>query len=1056
MKPSNHTAPFVDIKYFIQLFCLLLFSLGTAAQRIDLTRVPLPNTFSDLGRGTEDPQGYMWFASENGVHRYDGYHYVTWINDPLDSNSLANNIVATIYAGKDGIIWIGTESVGLDRFDPETGKFTHFRYDPYNDSTLNGNKISAILEDKSGMMWIGTQSGLNMLDPKTYKITRYQHHPGDSTSLSNNYVRVLYEDRKGTIWVGTGNSFSENPEGGLNRFIPQNRTFKQYLHDPDNQNSLIDNRVCSILEDSRGVFWIGTSGDGLHTMNRDKGDFHRHTYDPIDPGKLSRPPLKKALIWAKWVIDHITFIKEDAAGYIWIGTLCNGLNRYDYKTNKVLFVPDVHNDDLTTRRTNAWWAHSSKDGIFWVGYWNGAFRYDPLRKNIPFIETGTSVVSIYRDSSMLLYGGLGTGLIKKDLSGQTEKHFIHDPSDPNSINDNNVQTIYKDPHGTFWVGTDKGLNTFDPQRGFFSRYKLSSENQKEINDFNVYSILEDKNENKWFSTVSHGLIKMDSHSGMLYHYASKPGDSNSINGGRIKCVYEDRDSNLWIGYYLDGINKLYTASGKVERYLSKTDVNNITQDASGIIWVGTKNGLYRSNAEQNRFSLYRDAYKEIPGNINFGSILEDNYKTLWLSTSIGVLKINPKRDRLLVWAEKAQAKTYGFKTKDGQLYFGSKNGYFAFYPDELKSNPNPPQIVINEFRIADIPAPINTKTGIRLRHDQNTFSFQFAGIHYNNPAHNRHLYMLENLDNTWRKGGEERTAYYNNVPPGRYFFHVKASNSDGLWSEIIIPVIVNPPWWRTWWAYTLYAIAAATLIWLFIYSRIKNLRNQLKQKQKEFQFEELRRQKIEIEMQALRAQMNPHFIFNSLNSINGFILDNNKNDASAYLSKFSRLVRLILLNSQASSIPLQSELEALQLYLELEALRFGNHFNFKINIADEVDPGSLKVPPLIIQPFAENAIWHGLMPRKTIGNLEIDVFLDDQILVCRIRDDGIGRKKAAELKSKSRIGHKSFGMKITASRIDLLKEKEVLNSSVVINDLVLPDNSAAGTEVIIKLPVKYE
>ena len=194
-------------------------------------------------------------------------------------------------------------------------------------------------------------------------------------------------------------------------------------------------------------------------------------------------------------------------------------------------------------------------------------------------------------------------------------------------------------------------------------------------------------------------------------------------------------------------------------------------------------------------------------------------------------------------------------------------------------------------------------------------------------------------------------------------------------------------------------------------------------------------------------KMNPHFIFHSLNSINRFILDNHKNDASAYLSKFSRLVRLILVNSQAAAIPLQSELEALQLYLELEALRFNNHFNFKINIADEVDAGSLKVPPLIIQPFAENAIWHRLMPRKEIGNLEIDVFIDDQILICRIRDDGIQKeKKAAELKSNSGINHKSFGMKITASRIDLLKEEQVFNSSVVINDLVLPDNSAAGTE----------
>jgi LytS/YehU family sensor histidine kinase len=216
----------------------------------------------------------------------------------------------------------------------------------------------------------------------------------------------------------------------------------------------------------------------------------------------------------------------------------------------------------------------------------------------------------------------------------------------------------------------------------------------------------------------------------------------------------------------------------------------------------------------------------------------------------------------------------------------------------------------------------------------------------------------------------------------------------------------------------------------------------------------------ELEMQALRAQMNPHFIFNSLNSINMFILENNKLQASEYLSKFSRLVRLILQNSQEEFIPLGSELEALQLYLELESLRFENRFEYKISVNDDVDTTMLKVPPLIIQPYAENAIWHGLMHKpnrqagkKEKGHLEVELYLEKEILFCKIIDDGSGRKKAAELKSKSASTHKSMGIKITEGRIAMMQKMNGKYQSVEIKDLVYADGTAAGTEVVLKIPI---
>ncbi len=274
-----------------------------------------------------------------------------------------------------------------------------------------------------------------------------------------------------------------------------------------------------------------------------------------------------------------------------------------------------------------------------------------------------------------------------------------------------------------------------------------------------------------------------------------------------------------------------------------------------------------------------------------------------------------------------------------------------------------------------------------------------------------------------------------------------------------------------WSANRVYELSEIGLIWLLIFfswslfQSYHQLQKQIAEekfakerlaKEKEIERSQLLAQRAELEMQALRAQMNPHFIFNSLNSINRFILQNNKAEATEYLTKFSKLVRMILQNSQASLISLESELESLALYLEMEALRFNYHFDYKISVPKELDIEILKVPPLIIQPYAENAIWHGLMHKEEKGQLDIEVSQDDGYLYFKISDDGIGRKQAAALASKSATKHKSMGLRITADRIAMMQSANGNESPVTINDLANSDGSAAGTEVIIKIPVVYD
>lgn len=264
-------------------------------------------------------------------------------------------------------------------------------------------------------------------------------------------------------------------------------------------------------------------------------------------------------------------------------------------------------------------------------------------------------------------------------------------------------------------------------------------------------------------------------------------------------------------------------------------------------------------------------------------------------------------------------------------------------------------------------------------------------------------------------------------------------------------------------------LSAIVILSLFLLSNIfgkrKNEANrralaeralELQQSEAEKARASLHQKATELEMQALRAQMNPHFIFNSLNSINRFILENDKTQASAYLTKFSRLVRLILQNSQASFITIESELESLRLYLELETVRFDHHFTYTVHVEKSLDISAVKVPPLIIQPYVENAIWHGLMHKEEKGQLVIEVYQQNEMLCCRITDNGIGRKKAAALKSKSAATHKSMGMQITASRIKIMGLQHQKDAHISVTDLESADGTACGTEVVLKIPVYYD
>ena len=467
----------IRLPFFLQFtIILLLFNLSGFTQEINFEVVKPPKDvpWQLISGMSQAPDGFLWLANYTGVYKYDGQQYTHYLHDPNNPNSIADNRIECILAANDGNIWIGTYVTGLDHLDPATGIVTHFRHKANDPNSLSNDTVTALLQDKQGTLWVGSYGGLDRFNPETGTFTHFRHRADDSTSLSNNLVRAIYQDHEGVIWIGTGSPFYENAQGGaggLDRFDRKTGTFKSYLHDPNNPNSISDNHVRAIFEDSKGNFWVGTAGDGLQTLNRATGVFTHYDYDPAHPEKLSRPPLGTAL---NYVADHITSITEDNAGRIWIITMEGGINVYDPSTKKVTHYGNDKNSKQKLATSFFWYAYKTRDGIIWISTWgaqNGIYnlyKINPYQNNLPYHNIKKHVTSFAEDSTHTLWLSTGQGLVHIDSTGKEHQFLIdRDPASPKNI----ITNIGKDEdHHTFWLGTLFGLYHFDPVTQTFKGY----------------------------------------------------------------------------------------------------------------------------------------------------------------------------------------------------------------------------------------------------------------------------------------------------------------------------------------------------------------------------------------------------------------------------------------------------------------------------------------------------------------------------------------------------------------------------------------------------------
>jgi signal transduction histidine kinase/ligand-binding sensor domain-containing protein/DNA-binding response OmpR family regulator len=766
----------------------------------------------------------MWFGTGDGLNRFDGYTFRIFRNDPQNPNSLSNNFITSIFEDRSGALWIGTND-GLNLFNRQSESFTRYQNNPQNPNSLSSNAVFSIYEARSGALWIGTGNGLSLFDRRSQSFTCYQHDPQDPNSLSNNTIASICEDRSGALWIGTND--------GLSLFDRRSQSFTRYRHDPQEPNSLSNNTITSICEDRSDGLWIGTD-NGLNLFDRQSKSFTRYQHDPQNPSSLST--------------NAVSSICEDRSGALWIGTY-EGLNLFDRHSKSFT----RYQYDPQNPMSWVWVIYEDRSGALWIGTRGGGglnlfdrqsksftrYRNDPKSVNS---LSNNSVRPIHEDRSGALWIGTENGLNLFDRQSQSFTRYQNDPQNPSSLSTNHISSICEDRFGALWIGTGNGLNLFDRRSQSFTRYKTDPQNPRSLSNNFVWFIYGDRSGAMWIGT-NDGLNLFDHQSRSFTRYRRDPQDSNSLSNNNVTSIYEDRSGALWIGTRGGGLNLFNRTSKSFTRYqndtqnpnsLSSNLIGPIYEDHAGAVWIGTFDGLNLFDRASGVFKHFREK-DGLPNNVVYG-ILEDGSGRLWLSTNKGISQFDPRTGEFRNYDASDGLTGNEFnvgaycKTHDGMMYFGSVNGVTAFHPDSIRDNPYVPPVVITDLLLfnkpvevgADyegfvLPQSVTTADEVVLSYRETVFALEFSALCFVSPGKHKYAYRLEGFDKGWMAtDARKRFATYTNLDAGTYVFRVKGSNHDGFWNEEgrSLRIIITPPWWKSTWAYSAYAV----LIGLMLYS----------------------------------------------------------------------------------------------------------------------------------------------------------------------------------------------------------------------------------------------
>lgn len=787
---------------------------------------------------------FMWFGTQDGLNKYDGYVFRVYKNNPADARSLSNNYIKSIVEDRLGNIWIGTWGGGLNRYDRAKDRFTRYVHDKNNPNSLSDDFISSMYIDDKDNIWIGTESGgLNKFDATTGRFTVLRHVDNDSSSLSDNYVLSIYGDSHQRLWVGT---FS----GGLNLLNPGGQSFARFLHTDKNNASLAFNSVTSILEDAQHRLWVGSRGGGLDWFTPETGIFRHYRHNPDSKNSLP--------------LDVILSMQTDQQGNIWIGTENGGLSIFnpDRQTFDNYSRDDIDNTSLSNNSIYS--IYRDRHGDMWVGTYSGGVNlYNIDANRIKHYKHSTSPHSLSNNNVLALYEAVdnriwiatdGGGLNLFDPLTGSFSCYRHKDGDANSLASNYVLSVQEDNAGNMWAGTvGKGITVIDKATGHMRLVKNNPADTNSISGDNVCSMTRDRDGELWIGTYGDGLNLYDQGKKRFKHYRFNPGSPNSIASDRVQTLFGDSHGLLWISSFEKGLAVLNKHTQTFTRYahagthsLSDNRINCIFEDHEANIWIGTGSGLNCWNRKTGTFTAYF-VQDGLPSNIVF-SVLEDAKQNLWVATNKGISRFNPSTKSFTNFsvADGLQSNEFkahaAIKSRSGQMYFGGVNGFNVFYPDSLQKDSFDPPLRFTNFQISnkDVQIAANDKDAsplknsiteakeIRMPYEHSVISFEFASLNYTTRDKKQYQYMLEDFDKGWINFGPRRIATYTNLDPGNYTFKVKGLRNDGQWSSHItsIVLVIVPPFWMTWWFRVSLGVLGLAGIFMFYKHRINRVRRQ--------------------------------------------------------------------------------------------------------------------------------------------------------------------------------------------------------------------------------------
>jgi ligand-binding sensor domain-containing protein/signal transduction histidine kinase len=754
----------------------------------------------------KDHNGLMWFGTQAGLNKFDGYKFTVYRHTINDPRSIAANEISDLCEDKEGNLWVATMHGGLSRYDMGSESFISYQQKPNDTASLSSNQTSTVYEDRRGNMWIGTLSGLNLLNKKTKKFVQYLANPKDSLSLSSSWILSINEDSRGNFWVGT--------ENGLNLMDRQTGKCKHYLHDPFKKESITNNYVQKIFEDSYGNMWLGTK-TGLDLFDRDA-----NTFTHFGNGYVNSKGKESAGL--------INSIIQDE-NFLWVGS--KALSLFDIKKKTYVDYIDQSHTEKNLGDFEILSLLEDSQHILWIGSnSNGIYQYDKNLAHFSAFKLASNnsryniIWSFLEDQKNNIWIGMGAGLSYFNRIDNSFTNYIHDNKNKNSICGVAYTLLKSRENNDLYVGTDNGLDLYHPETGIFQHF---TENKGPLHLSNqiIENLFEDSRGNIWMGTGYEGVIVLDKEKQQFIKYRHDPKNPNSLSIDRnISAFCEDKEGNIWMGSS-NGIDIWHPATNKFTNYNGKNSnlsdgiitVVSLFMDSKGNMWAGTmENGLNRYNKETNDFTAFNEQKGLVNNVIN--SIIEDKEGFLWLSTNKGIVRFDPVHQAFRNYSIYNGLQSEEFNTgasiltKSGDIFFGGINGFNVFNPGSLAENKNIPPVILTGFELfnkTEVPGTkgsvlqqsiLETKE-ITLSYDQSVFTFEFAALDYTFPEKNQYAYKLVGFDKDWNYVGNKRTATYTNLDPGTYFFKVRASNNDGIWNKdgVSVKIIITPPFWLTWW-----------------------------------------------------------------------------------------------------------------------------------------------------------------------------------------------------------------------------------------------------------------